>query len=96
MGGAMGRWSVRIGLVLGVLVLLFMLKSLRATSVVLFSVAVALAVAFALLRPLGLTLNLITLAGLVLVFGLLVDNSVVVVEQLLTDFPTSLVGWVIA
>lgn len=76
-------WRGGLGLVLVVLVLLFMLRSLRATSVVLFSVAVALAVAFALLRPLGLTLNLITLAGLVLVFGLLVDNSVVVVEQLI-------------
>ena len=70
-----------------VLVLLFMLKSVRATSVVLFSVAVALAVAFALLCPLGLTLNLVTLAGLVVVFGLLVDNSVVVVEQLLLQRP---------
>ncbi|MFB3132015.1 MAG: efflux RND transporter permease subunit, partial [Rhodothermales bacterium] len=80
-------WRGGLGLVLVVLVLLFMLKSLRATSVVLFSVAVALAVAVALLRPLGLTLNLITLAGLVLVFGLLVDNSVVVVEQLLLQRP---------
>jgi multidrug efflux pump subunit AcrB len=33
--------------------------------------------------PLGLTLNLLTLAGLALVFGLLVDNSVVMVEQLI-------------
>lgn len=35
------------------------------------------------MEPLGLTLNLITLAGLVLVFGLLVDNSVIVTEQLI-------------
>lgn len=72
-----------IGLILVTLVLLFMLKSLRATSVVLFSVAVALAPALALFRLFDLSLNVITLAGLVLVFGLLVDNSVVVVEQLL-------------
>jgi len=77
------RWRGGVGLLLVVLVLLLMLRSLRAVGAVLFTVAVALAVALALLEPLGLTLNLITLAGLVLVFGLLVDNSVIVTEQLL-------------
>ncbi len=77
------RWRGGVGLLLVVLVLLLMLRSLRAVGTVLFTVAVALAVALALLEPLGLTLNLITLAGLVLVFGLLVDNSVIVTEQLL-------------
>ena len=77
------RWRGGIGLLLVLLVLLLMLRSLRAVGAVLFTVSVALAVALALLEPLGLTLNLITLAGLVLVFGLLVDNSVIVTEQLL-------------
>lgn len=72
-----------IGLILVTLVLLFMLKSVRATVIVLFSVAVALAPSLALFRFFDLSLNIITLAGLVLVFGLLIDNSVVVVEQLL-------------
>jgi len=77
------QWQGGIGLLLVVLVMLLMLRSVRAVGVVLFSVAVALAVALALMDPLGLTLNLITLAGLVLVFGLLVDNSVIVTEQLI-------------
>ncbi len=72
-----------IGLILVTFVLLFMLKSVRATVIVLFSVALALAPALALFRFFDLSLNVITLAGLVLVFGLLVDNSVVIVEQLL-------------
>lgn len=76
-------WRGGAGLVLVVLVLLMMLRSVRATAAVLFSVGVSLAVAVLLLQPLGLTLNLLTVAGLVLVFGLLVDNAVVVVEQLL-------------
>ena len=76
-------WRGGLGLLLVVIVLLLLLKSVRAALVVLYTVAVSLAVAFLLLRPLGLTLNLLTLAGLVLVFGLLVDNAVVVVEQLI-------------
>ena len=75
-------WRGGTGLILVIFVLLFMLKSVRSTLVVLFSVAVALAPALALFRLFDLTLNIITLAGLVLVFGLLVDNSVIVVEQL--------------
>lgn len=70
-----------VALLLVALVLLLMLRSVRATGIVFFAVAIPLAVAFLLLRPLGLTLNLLTLAGLVLVFGLLVDNAVIVVEQ---------------
>ncbi len=77
------RWQGGMSLLLVILVMLLMLRSVRAVGVVLFSVAVALAVALALMEPLGLTLNLITLAGLVLVFGLLVDNSVIIAEQLI-------------
>ncbi len=74
-----------LGFALLVLVLLALLQSVRACVAVLFSVGVAVAVALLLFRPLGLTLNLITLAGMALVAGLLVDNSVVVVEQLLVQ-----------
>ena len=75
-------WRGGLGLVLVVFVLLFMLKSIRAAGVVLFSVFVSLSVAFLLLAAFDMTLNLLTIAGLVLVFGLLVDNSVVIVEQI--------------
>ena len=74
-----------LGFALVVLVLLFMLRGVRAAAVVLFSVGVSLSAAVWLLGPLGLTLNLLTIAGLVLVFGLLVDNSVVMVEQILVQ-----------
>ena len=77
------QWRGGLGLVLVLFVLLFMLKSVRASAIVCFSVAVALAVALGLMGPLNLTLNLLTLGGLVLVFGLLIDNAVVVVEQLI-------------
>ena len=77
------QWRGGLGLVLVLFVLLFMLKSVRASAIVCFSVAVALAVALGLMGPLHLTLNLLTLGGLVLVFGLLIDNAVVVVEQLI-------------
>lgn len=72
-----------VGLVLVVLVVLAVLRSGRAVVAVMAGALVALAMALLLLAPLGLTLNLITLAGLALVCGMLIDNSLVVVEQLL-------------
>ncbi|MBL7979371.1 MAG: efflux RND transporter permease subunit [Bacteroidetes Order II. Incertae sedis bacterium] len=74
-------WQGSIGLLLVVFVLLFMLKSIRVVAIVLFSVILAFSISFVLLTPLGLTLNLITLGGLVLVFGMLADNAVVVVVE---------------
>lgn len=71
-----------LGLLLVVLVLVLMLRSGRGVAVALFAVLVSLSCAIILFKPLGLTLNVLTIAGLVLLFGLLVDNAVVVVERL--------------
>jgi multidrug efflux pump subunit AcrB len=71
------------GLVAVIFVLLLVLGSTRAALHAIFGAAVAMAVGLALLRPLGLTFNLVTLAALSLLFGFLVDNSLIVVQQLL-------------
>ncbi|MCP4547110.1 MAG: efflux RND transporter permease subunit [bacterium] len=78
--------AVRAGLgLLGLLaVLLARLRSGRAVAIVVFTVTAALALGLALLRPLGMTLNVLTFAGLALLVGLLVDNATVVVHQFLT------------
>jgi multidrug efflux pump subunit AcrB len=69
-----------LGLVLVGIVLWMLLGSLRVVAALLYSVAVALAAALVALRPLGLTLNLVTLSGLALLFGLLVDNAILMME----------------
>lgn len=71
-----------LGFLLLVLVLVVMLRSGKAVGIALFAVLVSLSAAMILFRPLDLTLNVLTIAGLVLLFGLLVDNAVVVVERL--------------
>ena len=76
------RWRGGIGIMMVIVILLIMLKDVRAVMVTLFSVIISLSIAIILFRPLGLTLNVLTLAGLVLIFGLIVDNTVVVLEQL--------------
>ncbi|MCP4663877.1 MAG: efflux RND transporter permease subunit, partial [bacterium] len=61
-------------------VLLLFLRQWRAVSVVAIAVPVSLLAAVALLFLCGMSLNLITLFGLIVGIGMLVDNSIVVYE----------------
>ncbi|MEM7049508.1 MAG: efflux RND transporter permease subunit [Acidobacteriota bacterium] len=75
------KWRGAASLVLVIAALFVMLRSRGAVLSVLLAAALSLALALGMLGVIGLTLNLVTLAGLVVIFGLLVDNAVVVVEQ---------------
>lgn len=62
------------------LVLLFFLKSFRPSLIVAVSIPLSVVVAFSAMDALGLTLNIISMSGLALAVGMLVDNSIVVQE----------------
>ncbi|MCI0691097.1 efflux RND transporter permease subunit [candidate division KSB1 bacterium] len=64
------------------LVLLFFLRNLRSSLIVAVSIPVSMIVTFAVMDQAGLTLNVISMAGLALAVGLLVDNSIVVLENI--------------
>ena len=68
------------GFVIALAVLFLFLRQLRAVAVVAVAVPVSLLAAIALLMLGGWTLNLITLFGLAVGIGMLVDNSIVVYE----------------
>ena len=70
------------GALLAVLVLALFLKDLRPTLVVAFSIPISLMFAVVLMYFSGVTLNMISLSGLALGVGMLVDNSIVVVENI--------------
>jgi HAE1 family hydrophobic/amphiphilic exporter-1 len=74
--------SVLYGGSLAVLVLLFFLRDLRSTIVISLAIPISVIATFALLFFGGFTLNLMTLGGLALGVGMMVDSSVVVVENI--------------
>ncbi|MEZ6018835.1 MAG: efflux RND transporter permease subunit [Planctomycetota bacterium] len=74
--------SVLFGSLFAVLVLLFFLRSLRSTLVIAIAIPISIIATFALLQLGGLTLNLMTLGGLALGVGMMVDSSVVVLENI--------------
>lgn len=71
-----------IGGLLAVCVLLFFLRSLRTTLIVAAAIPFSLLVAAGGLYLLGKDLNVLTLLGLMLGVGMLVDNAVVVAENI--------------
>ena len=70
-----------IALVLVVLITYLFLQDWRATFVPAIAIPIALLGTFAFLKPLGFTLNVLTMFGLILVIGSLVDDAIVVVEN---------------
>jgi len=68
-------------IVLVVIVMFVFLQSWRATLVPMIAVPVVLLGTFAVFYALGYSINTLTLFGLVLVIGLLVDDAIVVVEN---------------
>lgn len=65
-----------------VVVLAFFLLSVRATMLVLLSIPVSIGLALAILSLLGISANLMSLGGIAVAIGMLVDGSVVVVENI--------------
>ena len=71
-----------VGAVLAAAVLLFFLQSVPATLVVAISIPVSIIVTFVLVYFAGMTLNIISLGGLALGVGMVVDNAIVVLENI--------------
>ncbi len=67
---------------LAILVLLFFLRDLRSTLVIGVAIPISLLVSFVPLTTLGVSLNLMSLGGLALGVGMLVDNSIVTLEAI--------------
>ncbi len=70
------------GAVLAILILFLFLKDIRPTAVVALSIPVSVLTAIVLMYFSGITLNIISLSGLALGVGMLVDNSIVVIENI--------------
>ena len=74
--------NMLLGGAMAVFVLLLFLRSFRSTLIIGLSIPIALISAFTLLYFAGETLNIITLGGLALGIGLLVDSSIVILENI--------------
>lgn len=70
------------GAVLAFLVLFFFLRKIRTTLIVAVAIPFSVITALTFLNVFGVTLNVLSMTGLMLAVGMLVDNSVVVTESI--------------
>ncbi|MDD2816695.1 MAG: efflux RND transporter permease subunit [Thiotrichaceae bacterium] len=85
--------------ILVVLVIFFFLRSVRATLIPFVTIPVSLIGTFIFLQALGFSINILTLLGLVLAIGLVVDDAIVMLENIhrhieegLSPFKAALLG----
>ncbi|MFT6734722.1 MAG: HAE1 family hydrophobic/amphiphilic exporter-1, partial [Polaribacter sp.] len=78
-------WSGLIGFMLSTFVLFFFLKEIKLTLIVSLAVPFSLLITLAAMYLSGLSLNILSMMGLMLAIGMLVDNAVVVSESIFTQ-----------
>lgn len=71
-----------IGILIAVFVLFIFLRRLKVTAIISFAIPVSVIATFNLMYFNGLSLNIMTLGGLALGAGMLVDNAIVVMENI--------------
>lgn len=74
--------SLLIGAVLAMLVLFLFLRDVPSTTIIALSIPISVVATFIFMGFSGITINTMTLSGLALGTGMLVDNSIVVLENI--------------
>ncbi len=71
-------WSI----ILAVLVMLFFLKDVRSALIIAFSIPISTIISILFFQLFGLSINTISLAGLIIGVGMMVDNSIIVIDNI--------------
>ena len=70
-----------LGAIMAVVVTLLFLRNIRSTIIAVISIPLSILASFTVLNMLGYTLNIMTLAGIAVAVGRVVDDSIVVIEN---------------
>jgi HAE1 family hydrophobic/amphiphilic exporter-1 len=76
------KMNAILGAILAVLVIFMFLKDVRSTIIMAVSIPISVVSTFIMVYFAGFTLNMISLGGIALGVGMLVDNSIVVIENI--------------
>ena len=74
--------NILAGALLACLVIFFFMQDFRSPLLVVFTIPTALIISFLFFYIIGISINIISLAGLVLGIGMMVDNSIVTVDNI--------------
>ncbi|MCL5773430.1 MAG: efflux RND transporter permease subunit [Firmicutes bacterium] len=76
------RDNASVGAILAILIILFFLRNIRSTLIIALSIPISILATFVLIYMAKMTLNLMSLGGLALGVGLIVDDAIVVIESI--------------
>jgi cobalt-zinc-cadmium resistance protein CzcA len=71
-----------IGLLLAIVVVVIFLRSFKASSVILFTIPLTLALTFITLSSIGFDFNIMTIGAIAAAIGLIIDDAIIVIEQI--------------
>lgn len=71
-----------IGLLLAIIVTIIFLRSLKASSVILITIPITLALTFIVINAVGYDFNIMTIGAIAASIGLIIDDAIIVVEQI--------------
>ncbi|QVK17488.1 efflux RND transporter permease subunit [Mycoplasmatota bacterium] len=74
--------NIIIGSILAIIILFLFLRDIRPTLIVGLAIPISVIGAFSLMYAFNITLNIVSMGGLALGIGMLVDNSIVVIENI--------------
>jgi len=80
--------SLWIGSVLAVLIMFFFLKDIKSPLIIAISIPVSLIVSLLLMYVFGLSINIISLSGLILGVGMMIDNAIIVIDNITQKLET--------
>ena len=78
------RQTILVSLLLVILIIFFFLRDWRSTLIPVIAIPVSLIGTFSIMALLGLSINVLTLLGMVLAIGLVCDDAIVVLENIYT------------
>lgn len=74
--------NILVSIVLVSLILLFFMQNIRTALLVVMTIPIALILSMLLFYIIGLTINIVSLSGLILGVGMMVDNSIIVIDNI--------------
>ena len=76
------EFNIEFGMLLAIIVIFLFLLDLRPTIITGLSIPISLVATFTIMKTLGFTVNMMTLMGLSLSVGILIDDAIVVIENI--------------
>ncbi len=76
------EFNIEFGMLLAIIVIFLFLLDIRPTIITGLSIPISLVATFTIMKTLGFTVNMMTLMGLSLSVGILIDDAIVVIENI--------------